>query len=187
MITEPPDLSQSGFDVAFPDAARKNGVQGTVKVTAVLGENGRTRDIVIVDDLAHGVGQAVSAAVQKFAFRPAKFNGTPTAMKMTVLYSVTVYYDEGDKDVTKPKIIEKPMPAYPESQRASGVKGKVMVTALLKPDGDIQVLGANSDMERVFDKAAQDAAKNLKFSPAVHKKSKQPVAQVVVVEYAFKP
>jgi outer membrane biosynthesis protein TonB len=42
-------------------------------------------------------------------------------------------------------------------------------------------------MDKAFDKAAEAAAKNLKFTPAVHKKSKQPVSQAIMVEYTFKP
>jgi len=186
MITEPPDLTGS-LEVDYPEAARKNGIEGKVKVTATLGENGKVRDIVIVDNLGYGTGEAVAAGLQKFAFKPAKFNGTPTPMKMTVIYTVSLYYDETDKDVTKPKILEKPLPVYPESQRAEGMKGKVIVTILLKPDGEVQVLSVNSVMHKDFDKAAEAAAKNLKFLPAVHKKSKQPVSQAMSVEYAFKP
>ena len=67
------------------------------------------------------------------------------------------------------------------------MKGKVTVSVLLKPDGEVQVLGVNSVMDKAFDKAAEAAAKNLKFAPAVHKKSKQPVSQAISVEYSFKP
>jgi TonB family protein len=186
MITEPPEFL-GALEVDYPEAARKNGIEGTVKVTAILGENGKVRDVVIVDDLGHGTGAAVAAGMQKFAFKPAKFNGKPTPMKMTVNYKVSLYYDETDKDVTKPKIIEKPLPAYPESQRAEGMKGKVTVSVLLKSDGEVQILGVNSVMDKAFDKAAEAAAKNLKFAPAVHKKSKQPVSQAISVEYTFKP
>lgn len=186
MITEPPEFTGS-LEVDYPEAARKNGVEGTVKVTAVLGENGRVRDVVIVNNLGHGTGEAVAAGLQKFAFKPAKFNGTPTAMKVSVNYTVSLYYNESDKDVTKPKITDKPVPAYPESQRAEGMKGKVTVHVLLKASGEIDVIRVNSVMHKDFDKAAEAAAKNLKFTPAVHKKSKQPVSQVISVEFNFKP
>ncbi len=67
------------------------------------------------------------------------------------------------------------------------MKGKVTVSVLLKSDWEIQVLGVNSVMHKDFDKAAEAAAKNLKFTSAVHKKSKQPVSQAISVEYSFKP
>ena len=185
MITEPPELG--GLEVDYPEIARKNGIEGTVRVSATLGEDGKVRDIAIIDNLGHGTGEAVAAGLQRFTFKPAKFQGKPTAMKITVNYVVSLYYDENDKNVTKPKIADKPLPVYPASQRASGMKGKVSVRVLLKASGEVQVLGVTSVMERDFDKAAQEAAKNLKFSPAVHKKSKLPVSQQITVEYDFKP
>ena len=186
MITEPPEFT-GALEVDYPEVARKNGVEGTVKVTATLGEDGKVRDVVIENDLGHGTGEAVAAGLRKFVFKPAKFNGTPTAMKMTVNYTVSLYYDESDKEVTKPKITEKPVPAYPESQRAEGMKGKVTVHVLLKASGEIDIIRVDSVMHKDFDKAAEAAAKSLKFTPAVHKKSKQPVSQVISVEFAFKP
>lgn len=185
MITEPPELG--GFEVDYPEVARKNGVEGTVRVSATLGEDGKVRDIAILENLGHGTGEAVAAALQRFTFKPAKFQGKPVAMKITVNYVVSLYYDENDKNVTKPKIVDKPLPTYPASQRAAGMKGKVSVNVLLKASGEVQVLGVSSVMERDFDKAAQEAAKSLKFSPAVHKKSKQPVSQQIIVDYDFKP
>lgn len=186
MITEPPELT-GALEVDYPETARKNGVEGTVKVTATLGEDGRVRDIAIVNNLGYGTGEAVVAGLQKFAFRPAKFNGKPTPMKITVHYSVSLYYDEGDKEISKPKIVDKPLPPYPASQRGDAMKGKVSVRVLLKASGEVEVLGVSSVMHQDFDKAAQAAAKNLKFSPAVHKKSKQPVSQQITVDYDFKP
>lgn len=185
MINEPPELG--ALEINYPDSARKNGIEGTVRVSATLGEDARVRDIAIIDNLGHGTGEAVVAGLQRFTFKPAKFNGTPTAMKITVIYTISLYYDEGDKEVSKPKITDKPQPVYPASQRADGMKGKVNVGVLLKASGEVEVLSVNSVMHKDFDEAARAAAKNLKFIPAVHKKSKQPVSQVLTVEYDFKP
>lgn len=44
MITEPPEFL-GALEVDYPEAARKYGVEGTVKVTGILGENGKVRDI----------------------------------------------------------------------------------------------------------------------------------------------
>ncbi len=53
--------------------------------------------------------------------------------------------------------------------------------------GMLKVLGVSSVMPKEFDRAAQAAAAMLKFSPAIHKKSKQPVSQQITVDYDFKP
>ena len=185
MITEPPDVGGLEFD--YPEAARKNGVEGTVKVSLTLGEDGKVRDVKIHNDLGHGTSDAINAGLQKFAFKPAKFNGTPAPMKMTVSYIITLVYDENDKNVSKPKIVDKPLPPYPQKHLAEGRKGKVLVNVLLRSTGEVEVLGVSSSMHKEFDTASKEAAKNIKFSPAVHKKSKQPVSQTMTVEYSFKP
>ncbi len=185
MITEPPELG--GLEIDFPDPARKNGVEGTAKVSFTLGEDGRVRDAVIVDDLPFGAGEAVRAGVQKLTFKPARFNGKPASMKVVLEYAVTIVYDESDKNVAKPKIVDKPAPAYPSNQIAEKVKGKVYVGVLFMANGQLRVGSASSTMPKDFDKAAIEAAKLIKFTPAVHKKSKQPVSQQMTVEYDFRP
>ncbi|HLA96250.1 MAG TPA: TonB family protein, partial [Pyrinomonadaceae bacterium] len=155
MITEPPTLG--GLEVAYPEAARKLGIEGTVKVSGTLGEDGKVRDVAIMNDLGHGTGAAVAAGLQGLHFKPASYLGKPAAMKLTIEYVVSMYYDENDKNITKPKIVDKPLPPYPASQRAAGMKGKVMVRVLFMASGEVKVLGASSVMERDFDKAAQDA------------------------------
>ena len=185
MANEPPQVS--GLDVDFPEAARKNGVEGTVKATMLLGNDGKVHDVVIVQDLPFGVGEAVATALKKLYFTPATTSGTPTAIRTNIDYIISITYDEGDKNVAKPQITEKPAAAYPASQLTEKIKGKVSVSILFQADGTLQVLGASSVMPRDFDKAALAAAAGIKFQPAVHKKSKKPVTQQMMVEYEFKP
>jgi TonB family protein len=171
----------------YPAEARKNGVTGTLKAELTLGEDGKTRDIRIVQGLADGVTEMFTRALQNLYFQPAKRNGKPVAVKMTMDFIVTAEYGEDDKNVTKAKILEKPAPVYPPKQLADKVKGKVSVKVMLFADGTLKILGVSSTMPKEFDKAALDAAAKIKFSPAVHKKSKQLVSQELTVIYDFKP
>jgi TonB family protein len=177
----------NGVDIDYPDAARKNGVEGTLKASLILGENGRVRDIKILQTLPHGVEAAVTKGLQNLYFKPAKLNGQPVAIPMEFDFVVTAVYGEDDKNVTKPKFLEKPAPVYPSKYAAEKVKGKVQVTVLFFTDGKLKVLGVSSTMPREFDKAAVEAAGKIRFLPAAHKKSKADVAQKMVVEYDFKP
>lgn len=177
----------TGFDVDYPDAARKNGVQGTLIASLVLGENGKVRDIKVLQTLPHGVEAAVVKGLENMYFQPATLHGKPVAVPMTLDFVVTAVYDENDKNVTKPKILEKPAPAYPAKYAAEKLKGKVSVTIMFFTDGKLKVLGVSSTMPREFDRAALEAAEKIRFLPAVHKKSKADVAQKMIVEYDFKP
>lgn len=184
--TEPPSLSGAP-DVDYPEAARKNGVEGTLKAVLTLGEDGKVRDIVIDEGLPHGINEAVTKALQNMHFQPARRDGQPVAVKMMFDFIVTTAYNEGDKNVNKPKIVEQPSAFYPEKYRAEKLKGKVQVGVMFYPDGSVKVINVNSVMPKEFDQAAAEAATKIKFQPAVHKKSKKPVAQAITVEYDFKP
>lgn len=182
---EAPQLN--GVDIDFPETARKNGVEGTLKASLVLGEDGKVRDIKILQSLPFGVEAAVVKGLQNLYFKPAKLHGQPVATPMDFDFIVTAVYGEDDKNVTKPKILEKPLPVYPAKYAAEKVKGKVSVSVLFFADGKVKVLGVNSTMPNEFDKVASEAAAKIRFQPAVHKKSKADVSQKMNVEYDFKP
>lgn len=185
MIDAPPVIGELTVD--FPEQARKNGVEGTAVAKLVLGEDGKVRGVSIINDLPHGVGAALVTGLQKLYFKPATFRGTPVAINMTVDYKVSIEYTEDDKNVDKVKILEKPTPVYPEKYRADKVKGKVDVLIRFGADGTMRIISVGSTMEREFDKAANEAARGIKFQPAVHKKSKSPVNQQITVSFDFKP
>lgn len=185
LLDAPPQMGN--LEVAFPDAARKNGVEGTVKADFTLGEDGKVRDISIVQDLPYGVGDAVKSGLEKFYFKPATNKGAPVAMKVHMDYVVALAYSEDDRNVSKPQITEKPEAAYPAQHLAAKVKGKVSVGVMFYADGTLRVLETSSVMPKEFDDAAAAAATKIKFTPAMHKKSNKPVAQRMEVVYEFKP
>jgi TonB family protein len=173
-------------DFVLPEGARKNGVTGTVKVDLVLGENARTRDIVVTQGLPNGVTEAVTKILQTLYFEPARLDGKPVSSKMQFEFVITAVYKEDDKNVAKVKIISKLEAPYPSDYKGEKVKGKVAVMVLFMEDGFLRVMGVSSTMPREFDRAAAEAAKNIQFTPAMHKKSKKNVSQQLTVEFEFK-
>ncbi len=174
-------------EISFPETARKNGVEGTLKLSLTLGEDGRIKDIIVGQGLPFGVTESVTKDIQQLKFQPAKRNGQPIAVTMMYDYVVSAVYGETDKNVSKPKITSQPEAVYPENLRSENRKDKVTVRAILFKDGTLQIVNLNSTMPKEFDRAATDAVQKLKFEPAVHKKSKQPVSQEMTIEYKFKP
>lgn len=185
-ITDPPELYGSP-QINYPDEARKNGVEGTVKASFTIGSDGSVSDIVIIEGLPYGVDDAVRNGLRFLRFKPAKLVDQAVPVKMYFSYVVTAVYDERDKNVTKPKITSQPDPVYPPEHLAEKLKGEVAVKVLCSADGTIKVLGVSSVMPKEFDKTAMAAAEQIKFEPAVHKKSKKPVSQQITVVYKFKP
>jgi TonB family protein len=184
-LTQGPKIKD--FHVNYPEEARKNGIDGTVKVTFVLGKDGKTRDAAITQDLPFGVGDELIRAVTKIIFTPAMNNEQPIDLKATLTYKIAAIYQEYDDNITKAKLLGKPTAEYPSAFRADGTKGKVAVAVIFYTDGKLKVLNTDSTMPPEFDAAAKKGAENLKFQPAVHKKSKKPVAQSMWVIFEFKP
>ncbi|MFN6962581.1 MAG: TonB family protein [Pyrinomonadaceae bacterium] len=184
-VLEPPRIG--AIEVQYHEAARRNGVEGTVKASATLAADGQMRDIAVVQDLPFGVGDAVTFALQKLRFTPAKIDGRPVPTRMHVEYIVAVVYDISDKNVAKPRIVEKPPAQYPARYLAERIKGTVTVRMLVSADGTARVEGVQSVMPKEFDKAAIEAAAKINFEPARHKKSQRAVSQIFFVEYEFKP
>ena len=184
--TEPPKiLSLPKFQ--YPESARKNGVEGKMKVSLTLTKNGTVQDVVVEQSLPHGVTEAITNELKQLRFQPAKKNGEPVDAKMFFDFVVSTVYSERDKNITKPKIIEKPEAVYPKNQKAQALTGKVYVSVLLSADGSVEVLGVRSALPKEFNQAATEAAKKIKFQSAVHKANNKKISQKMTVEYNFKP
>ena len=171
----------------YPESARKNGVEGKMKVSLTLAKNGTVQNVVAEQGLPHGVTEAITNELKQLRFQPAKKNGEPVDAKMIFDFVVSAIYSERDRNVTKPKIIEKPEAVYPENQKTQALSGKVYVSVLFSADGALQILGVRSALSKDFAQAAVDAAKKIKFEPAVHKASNKKISQKMTLEYNFKP
>ncbi len=189
---EPPDSAEPPKILAlpkfqYPESARKNGVEGKMKVSLTLAKNGTVQDVAVEQGLPHGVTEAITTELKQLRFQPARKNGEPVDAKMFFNFVVTSIYSERDRNVAKPKILEKPEAVYPENQKAQALRGKAYVSVLLAADGSLEILGVRSALPKDFAQAAVDAAKKIKFQPAVHKSTNQKVSQRITVEYNFKP
>lgn len=184
-VSKPPEISSVPFEL--PAEARRKGVEGTAKVSFVLGANGMIRDVQIVNDLPHGVGDAIRSAVMKTKFKPAEFQGKPIDIKTAIEVKLAMVFYESDKNVNKVKFASKPTAPYPDKFRSEGRKGKVNVRAIFYADGKVKVLNVDSTMPPEFDEIAKNAAEKLTFQPATHKSTKNPVSMQMWVTFEFKP
>lgn len=181
----PPNVSGRPT-IDYPETARKNGTEGTLKASLTLGANGRTSDILITQSMPDGVDEAVIKGLQNLYFKPAALKGEPVPMKMFFEFTVSAVYSEDDKNAGKPKITFQPEPIYPAKYRNEKWKEKVAVKILFSADGTLKILATGSVMPPEFDKAAVEAAEKIKFEPAIHKKSKKPISVEMTIQYKFK-
>lgn len=185
-VSDTTPLITGSPNIDYPESARKNGVEGTLKATMTLGGDGRTSDISITQGLTREVDEAVIKGLQELYFKPATVDEKGIPVKMFFEFTVSAVYSESDKNAGKPKITLQPDAVYPSKYQNEKWNEKVSVKILFNSDGTLKVLGTNSVMPREFDKAAVEAAEKIKFQPAVHKKSKKPISVEMTIEYKFK-
>jgi TonB family protein len=87
-----PDLQQEAVDARpvllnspqplFTEQARKNKIQGVVRVRILVGTNGSVREVVLIRGLPDGLNEQAIRAAYQMRFRPATKNGQPVAYWM---------------------------------------------------------------------------------------------------------
>ncbi len=85
--------------------------------------------------------------------------------------------------VNAPHAIYSPDPDYPDKERKARHKGTVLVDLVVGVDGLPRDLKISRTLSKDFDRAAMDAVKKWKFSPAT--KGGNPVAAEIMVEVTF--
>lgn len=87
-VEEPPELigGLGGLQerVAYPDAARRAGVEGTVVAQFLVDEAGEVSCLDIVLGIPFGVNESVLAAVKASAFEPGRQGGEPVEVRVSL-------------------------------------------------------------------------------------------------------
>lgn len=78
----------SGAEPRYTEIARRARIEGVVVLQAVIGRDGRVREIEVIKPLGMGLGDAAAAAVSGWTFEPATLDGAP----IDVIYQVTVRF-----------------------------------------------------------------------------------------------
>jgi protein TonB len=66
----------------YTDEARRAGIEGTVVLDLIVGLDGRTRDIRVVQGLGHGLDEAAIEALRDCQFSPGERDGSPVAVRV---------------------------------------------------------------------------------------------------------
>ncbi|HEX9931048.1 MAG TPA: TonB family protein [Pyrinomonadaceae bacterium] len=169
----------------YTEEARDNLTEGIVRLRITFSASGEVTTVAPINNLPYGLTEQAIAAARLLKFEPAKRNGVPVDVTRTVEYRFSMHFEENDKELkSNAEIIEKPEAVHPaELNSASGI---VAVELVLAADGSIRVIGAKTDLPKVFETNAREAATKIKFTPAVHKSGKN-VSQHRFIEYVFKP
>ncbi|HEY6970454.1 MAG TPA: energy transducer TonB [Candidatus Angelobacter sp.] len=78
-------------DPEYSPEARAARYQGTVKLWAVIGPDGRTRELRVQQSVGMGLDEKALEAVRKWRFEPATMNGHPVAVQIEVEVGFHLY------------------------------------------------------------------------------------------------
>ena len=85
VVTPPQRLRAVSPD--YPAAARAAQLEGDVVLEAVVGTDGRLRDVTVLQSAHPLLDDAAKAAVLKYEYAPALRNGTPEPAKIRIAVS----------------------------------------------------------------------------------------------------
>jgi len=83
-----------------------------------------------------------------------------------------------------PQPLVQVQPEYPEEARTAGLEGRVIVVAVVDENGDVIQASIHSSTNPIFNEAALEAAKKMKFKPGRLKDI--PVKVKVLIPFVFK-
>lgn len=75
----------------YTDEARHNGEVGTLRISGVLGADGKISRILVLYGLSAGLTAQAVAAMQRVKFNPALLDGKPVSQYVTFEYSFNIY------------------------------------------------------------------------------------------------
>ncbi|HTR03071.1 MAG TPA: TonB family protein, partial [Thermoanaerobaculia bacterium] len=82
-LLEPP-AALTRVEPAYPDMAKRAGVEGTVELEVSIDAAGRVTDVEVVRGLPMGLSEAATEAVRQWTWRPARAASGPVASRRTV-------------------------------------------------------------------------------------------------------
>src|ERR1043165_2164549 len=74
----------------YPEAARRNGVRGSVVLQVLVGKDGRVKDAVVLRGLPYGLSESALDSIRKWEFRPATRNGEPVDAIFDITFSYSM-------------------------------------------------------------------------------------------------
>jgi TonB family protein len=152
----------------YTEDARTHGVEGTVTIEALIGEDGKIRSTRIMKELGFGLDQAALASVQEWVLSPATRDGLPVSVgaQMDVVFSLrsanAVRMGAG---MSPPTVLQRVEPKYTAEAARAGLNGTVVLQAVIKTDGTVDVLRVVRGLPAGLTDSAIEAIKQWQFRP----------------------
>jgi TonB family protein len=189
----------------YPAQAKRGGIEGTVKLTITVNEEGLVYEIKADPENNPILEKAAIAAVKKWKYNPILLNGMPAPVVATIAIAFPSKDTPAPDNATaasktkasqrKPKapvdlgprsfLYHKVEPVYPEEARKAGVQGKVILSIIINEEGfvgDVRVVSGHP----LLDAAAIAAVKQRRYRPTVLNGEPVPVQETVTIPFTLK-
>ena len=84
----------------YPEKSRHDRAQGVVRLSIIVGLDGKPRDILVTGPLTPELDQAAVGAVQQWTFNPGEYQGQPVAVRIPIEVSFRL---SSDSPIAQPK------------------------------------------------------------------------------------
>ena len=85
LVTSMPEL-KSEVRVPYPPEARKRGIQGAVIMNLLIDDQGKVREVTLIEGRHPELNAAAMAAIKGFQFSPAMIQSKPVAVRIRYVY-----------------------------------------------------------------------------------------------------
>ena len=171
----------------YPEQAKSEGIQGTVKLTVIINEEGFVYEIRTAPENNPILDEAAIEAIKEWKYSPTLLNGRP----VPVMATVTVVFQLKDTpvpgeaqtvpseikapgwepirvgaDVQESKLIHRIEPVYPELALKARVQGRVVLVITVNEEGfvtDIRVTSGHP----LINESAINAVRQWRYSPTL--------------------
>jgi TonB family protein len=187
----------------YPEAARKDSIEGTVWLKVYIDEAGRVIQASVQKSDNAAFNEPALAAARQWTFKPVMQEGKPVGLWVSIPYRFKLQKKENvqsgpvsgtiemkqkrpaeDLEVDKePEAITQVNPKYPAKAFQDGIEGTVWTKMWIDTSGNVVQVSVSKTDTDVFNEAAIDAGKQWKFKPATAKGN--PVAVWITVPFRF--
>jgi TonB family protein len=183
-MTEPTILKSTV--ARYTDEARSRNVEGTVSFEALVDIDGGVKIYRTVKSLGFGLDEAARSSVAEWIVSPATQNGRPVEVGARIDVEFNLRSANAIRisaGVAPPIPIERVDPQYSAEARHLGLNGTVVLQAVIKKEGTVDILSVVRGLPLGLTENAIEALRQWRFQPGA--KDGKNVDVVVNIEINF--
>jgi TonB family protein len=185
------------FKPGYTAQAMRERAQGLVKLTCVVGTDGKPRDIHIVAPLHPELDQAAVAALSAWEFKPGMKDGVAVPVLVDIEMTFRLadrrprhefdtpgVFKKEDQGVVVPAVLQETKPKYTADAMRERIEGNVVLECIVEPDGSVGNVRVTQSLDSRLDGEAVAALKLWRFKPGTKDGVAAPVQ--VRIEMTFR-